>query len=196
VSPVSTIQNNTASNHASRVPYYFNQYGQFGAVGHTAELGKANFNPRPNDIINFDVIIPLLQALHQWQHPVRLMKVKSRSGCLMNERVDDLAERGYSDGVQEVCPAPQKYGSLWLKVQPHVRVLAAQCQNRSRGTVPRIGASGHCPRKRIRGANMRSAVSKCSTTFVWQLLINVRGHKQAKWAKVSLVPYRTTIFPD
>jgi hypothetical protein len=35
--------------------------------------GKANFNPRPFDIIHFEVIFPLLQVLLQWQYPVRLV---------------------------------------------------------------------------------------------------------------------------
>ena len=83
--------------------------------------GTANFNPRPNDVRHFDVIFPLLRALRQCQHPVKLVKVKSHTGCLMNERADELAERGYGEDVKEVCSAPQKYGSLWLKVQPHVR---------------------------------------------------------------------------
>ncbi len=55
--------------------------------------GKANFNPRPCDIIHFDVIFPLLQVLRQWQYPVPHLKAKS--GCLMNERADRLVERGY-----------------------------------------------------------------------------------------------------
>jgi hypothetical protein len=38
--------------------------------------GKAD-NPDPNDVVHFDVILPLLEALRQWPHPVRLMKVKS-----------------------------------------------------------------------------------------------------------------------
>lgn len=67
--------------------------------------GQANFNPLPSDIIHFDVIFPLLCALRQWQHPVRLVKVKSHTGCLMNERADELAERGYGENVQEVCSA-------------------------------------------------------------------------------------------
>ncbi len=46
----------------------------------------------------------------------------------MNERADGLMEQGYYESVWEVCSAPQKYGSLWLVVQPHVRALAAQHQ--------------------------------------------------------------------
>jgi hypothetical protein len=37
--------------------------------------GKANFNQDPNDVVHFDVILSLLEAL-QWPHPVRLIKIK------------------------------------------------------------------------------------------------------------------------
>ncbi len=57
--------------------------------------GTARFNPLPKDVRHFDVIFPLLCALRQWQYPVRLVKVKSHTGRLMNERADELAERGY-----------------------------------------------------------------------------------------------------
>ncbi len=80
------------------------------------KLGKASINPLPNDILYFDVIFPLLNVLRQWQYPVRLVKVKSHTGCLMNERADEQAELGHSETVREVCSAPQKYGSIWLKL--------------------------------------------------------------------------------
>jgi hypothetical protein len=58
--------------------------------------GKASFNPRPNDILHFDVIFPLLNVLRQLQCPVRLVKVKSHTGCLMNEKAYEHAGLGYS----------------------------------------------------------------------------------------------------
>ncbi len=58
---------------------------------------KANFNPDPNDAVHFDVILPLLEALCQRPHLVRLMKEKSH----------EKAELGYDDTAQEICPAPQ-----------------------------------------------------------------------------------------
>ena len=133
--------------------------------------GKASFNPRPNDILHFDVIFPLLNVLRQWQYPVRLVKVKSHTGCLMNERADEQAELGYSETAQEVCSAPQKYGSLWLKVQPHVRALAAQCQK----PLPRDSAPNRSLLKKVAGANTRRAVSKRSTTFVRHLVHQSEG---------------------
>ena len=133
--------------------------------------GTANFNPRPNDVRHFDVIFPLLRALRHWQHPVKLVKVKSHTGCLMNERADELAERGYGEDVQEVCSAPQKYGSFWLKVQPHVRALAEQCQK----PLPRDSAPNRSLLKRVAGANRRRTVCKRSTTFVRHLLHRSEG---------------------
>jgi hypothetical protein len=51
------------------------------------------------------------------------MKVKGHTGCLLNERADEQAEAaelGYDDTAQEVCPAPQKFGSLALRTRQHV----------------------------------------------------------------------------
>ena len=47
--------------------------------------GKSNFHPRPKDIAHFDVILPLLKELRQWLGRVDLVKVKSHTGCLLNE---------------------------------------------------------------------------------------------------------------
>ena len=89
----------------------------------------------------------------------------------MNERADELAERGYGEDVQEVCSAPQKYGSFWLKVQPHVRALAEQCQK----PLPRDSAPNRSLLKRVAGANRRRTVCKRSTTFVRHLLHRSEG---------------------
>ncbi len=99
------------------------------------------------------------------------MKVKSHKGCLTNERADELVALGYSETAQEVCSAPQKYGSLWLKVQLHVRALAAQCQK----PLPRDSAPNWSLLRKVEGANKRRAVSKCSTTFVQQLVHQSEG---------------------
>jgi hypothetical protein len=149
-------------------------------------MGTASFNPRskvvrhfdviflnpwPKDVKHFDVIFLLLCALRQSQYPVLLVKVKSHTGCLMNERTDELAERGYCEDAQEVCSAPQKYGSLWLKVEQHVRALATQCQT----PLPRDSAPIRSLLKRVARANARHTVSKRSTTFVRHLLHQSEG---------------------
>ncbi len=73
--------------------------------------GNTSFNPWPNDILHFDVIFPLLNILRQWQYPVRLVKVKSHTGRLMNESTGRIGPHCNSSGA---LFAPQKYGSLWL----------------------------------------------------------------------------------
>ena len=88
----------------------------------------------------------------------------------MNERADELAEKGYGEAL-EVCSAPQKYGSLWLKVQQHVRALASQCQK----PLPRDSAPNRSLLKKVAGANTRRAVSKRSTSFVRQLVQQSAG---------------------
>jgi ribonuclease HI len=128
--------------------------------------GKADFNPDPNDVVHFDVILPLLEALRQWPHPVRLMKVKSHTGCLLNERADEQAELGYDDTAQEICPAPQKFGSLALRTRQHVRELVQGCNK----ALPRDSAPNQNIIKSVVGANTRRAACMRNTIFVRQLL--------------------------
>ncbi len=52
----------------------------------------AKVNSRPKCIIHFVDILPLLEALCQWTHPVRLVKVKSPRG-LFDERDLVTSER-------------------------------------------------------------------------------------------------------
>ncbi len=60
--------------------------------------GVASINPRSNDILHLDVIFPLLIFLRQWQYPVRVVKVKSHTGSLI--------QRGPTRGVQSASAAP------------------------------------------------------------------------------------------
>jgi ribonuclease HI len=68
--------------------------------------GRSNFHPRPKDIAHFDVIVPLLHELRQWYGRVALVKVKSHTGCLLNERADECAELGYTSDHDILCPGP------------------------------------------------------------------------------------------
>jgi hypothetical protein len=54
--------------------------------------GRSDFHPSPKEVVHFTVIYPLLQELRQWLGRVTLIKVKSHTGCLLNERADELAE--------------------------------------------------------------------------------------------------------
>ncbi len=67
--------------------------------------------------MHFAVIYPLLQELLQWLRSVTMLKVKSHTGCLLNERADELAELGRQAENPEMCPGSQKYGSFWLQIQ-------------------------------------------------------------------------------
>ncbi len=68
--------------------------------------GQRNYNPEPKDIVHFDVIEQLLKALCQWPFQVRLVKIKSHTCCLLNERSDKQVEIGYSNEDPEAFPGP------------------------------------------------------------------------------------------
>ncbi len=53
--------------------------------------GQRNYNLEPKDIVHFDVIDQLLKALRQWPSQVRLVKIKSHTGC---QRSDEQVEIG------------------------------------------------------------------------------------------------------
>ncbi len=59
------------------------------------KCGHSDFHPIPREIVHFAVIYPLLQELRKWIGKVTLVKVKSRTSCLLNERADELAELGH-----------------------------------------------------------------------------------------------------
>ena len=85
-----------------------------------SKWGRNDFHPEPKEIVHFDVICPLLHELRHWTGNVTLVKFKSHTGCLMNERADEQAELGRKTEGPEICPGPQKYGSFWLRTRPAV----------------------------------------------------------------------------
>jgi ribonuclease HI len=66
--------------------------------------GRYDFHRSPKEVVHFAVIYPLLQELRQWLGKVTLIKVKSHTGCLLNERADELAELGRQAENPEICP--------------------------------------------------------------------------------------------
>ena len=64
-------------------------------------------HPSPKEVVHFAVIYPLLQELHQWLGRVTLVKVKSHTGCLLNERADELAELGRQAENPKIALPPQ-----------------------------------------------------------------------------------------
>ncbi len=53
-----------------------------------AAMGTSEL-PSATDVVHFDVIFPLLDELRRWSGPILLVKVKSHTGCLLNERADE-----------------------------------------------------------------------------------------------------------
>ncbi len=90
--------------------------------------GRLNYHPGPTVVIHFDVIMQLLGVLRQRQLPIRLVKVKSHSGCLLNDRSDEQADRGYTVETPEAFPATPKFTSLTLRVHNPVRELNSECK--------------------------------------------------------------------
>ena len=101
------------------------------------------------------------------------MKIKSHTGCLLNERADEYAELGRTVEGPELCPGPQKYGSLWLRVKPIVREYAQQ----SRKSLPRDSApnKSRIDKATQAAVNTYRAVHKRSTIFVKDLLYRSEG---------------------
>ena len=56
--------------------------------------GHNDFHPGPKEVIHFTVVRPLIAELRQWAGNITLLKVKSHTGCPLNERADELARAG------------------------------------------------------------------------------------------------------
>ncbi len=128
--------------------------------------GRHDFHPSPKDVVHFDIISPLLAELRQWPGQITLVKIKSHTGCLMNERADELAEAGRTADLPELCPGPQKYGSFWLRIKPIVRAHAAECKKH----LPRDSAPNRSILKQVAKVTILRAMKLRSTIFVANLL--------------------------
>ncbi len=144
--------------------------------------GRSEFHPDPKEIIHFTVIYPLIEELRQWTGNITLLKVKSHTGCLLNERADELAERGRTAEGPEICPGPQKYGFFWLRVRQEIRRFAAKCSK----TLPRDSAPNRSILEKVAGSNALRAVRKRTTVFVTDLFDREEG------STVSKVIWRST----
>ena len=126
--------------------------------------------------MHFDVICPLLHVLRHWTGNVTLVKIKSHTGCLMNERADELAELGRKTEGPVICPGPQKYGSFWLRPRQAVRELAES----SGKPLPRDSAPNRNLLEKTAASNTLRAVKKRSTFFVTDLLHHKEGATVSK----------------
>ncbi len=68
--------------------------------------GRSDFHPSPREIVHFAVIYSLLQELRKWIEKVTLVKVKSHTDCLLNERADELAELRPQDRPKALRSVP------------------------------------------------------------------------------------------
>ncbi len=96
--------------------------------------GQRNYNPEPQDSVHFDVVEQLLKALCQWPFQVRLVKIESHTGCLLNGHSDDQVEIRYSADDPDIFPGPQKFASLSIRARSQVRTSARECKI----SIPRI----------------------------------------------------------
>ena len=134
-----------------------------------SKWGRWDYHPRPKEIVHFDVISQLLVELRKWPGSIKLVKVKSHSGCLLNERADEEAERGRTTEGPELCPGPQKYGALWLRIRPSTRAACGQ-------PLPRDSAPNASIIKKVVAANILRAVQKRNTAFVRDLFHRQDGN--------------------
>ena len=131
------ILRDLAANYDSRIPLLI-FVGCLVLLDILRKWGRHDFHPNPKDVVHFDIISPLLTELSQWPGKKTLVKIKCHTGCLMNERADELAEIGRMVDMPELCPGPQKYGSFWLRIKPIVRTQAENARNTYQVTALRI----------------------------------------------------------
>ena len=103
---------------------------------------------------------------------ITLVKIKSHTGCLMNERANELAEIGRTVDMPGLCSGPQKYGSFWLKIKPIVRAQAADCKRQ----LPRDSAPNKLILKQVARFNILRAMKLQRAVFV----ANVLHRKEAE----------------
>ena len=72
----------------------------------------------PRDVLHFDILFPPIQELCPWTEKLTLVKVKSHSGCQLNEMADDRDNAGCTSDAEPIYPWQQKYGSLLLSIRP------------------------------------------------------------------------------
>ena len=138
--------------------------------------GRSDFHPGPKEIVHFAVIRPLLYELRQWSGTVTLVKIKSHTGCLLNERADEQAGLGRIAEGPEICPGPQKYGSFWLRVRPDTREFTEKCGM----PLPRDSAPNRSLLTKVAASNILRAVKKRSTLFVTGLFHHKVGAAVSK----------------
>ena len=127
-----------------------------------AKWGQEDFWPDPEEIKHFDIIEPCLQLLRGRQAVTRLVKVKSHSGLLMNERADALAELGRASDMTPSWQGPRKYDPLGLSARPSIRETYAPFPDRNVADKVLV--------KRAVEASEREAACRRGTLFSQEML--------------------------
>lgn len=95
-----------------------------------AHWGQEDFWPDMDEIKHFDIIEPCLRRLRRRRATTRLVKVKSHSGILMNERADALADIGCASDDEPSWPGPRKSDPLQLCPRDSIRKAYAPFPDR------------------------------------------------------------------
>ena len=149
-----------------------------GLLSLLSRWGRADFWPGPKDIIHFDVLLPLLRLLRSWTHALTLIKIKSHSGCYLNERADECASRGCASEDQQLHPGPQKYGILHLRIQPSLRRLILEEGARAR--LPADNVPNKSILRQVARLNVWRAVRLRNTIFARDLICCAEGATVAR----------------
>ncbi len=103
-----------------------------------------------------------------------LVKVKIHTGCLLNERADELAELSRQAENPENCPGPPKYGSFWLQIRV-IRPIVRECAEKFSKPLPRDSAPNRSLLEAVVAFNTFRAIKKRSTMFATDLLHHKEG---------------------
>ena len=82
-----------------------------------SKWGRANYWPGPKEIIQFDVLHPLLKILRQWPNELVLYIIKSHAGYYHNELADEQAAAVVTLDGPTYFVGPQKYGTSQLRIR-------------------------------------------------------------------------------
>ena len=136
-------------------------------LGILSRWGQVDFWPDPEDVKHFDIIEQSIQRLRSRVGHTRLIKVKSHSGLLMNDRADALAEQGRSSEGEPRWQAPRKLDPLGLSARTDIREAHAPFPDHNVADKILI-------RRAVEGATLLAARMK-DTTFSREMLLHPKN---------------------
>ena len=87
---------------------------------------------------------------------------------LLNELADERADRGHAVEDPPLCPGPQKYGSLWLRIRQSLRT-SVEAEGIAT-SLPRNSAPDKMILRHVAALNTLRATASRSTVFVETIL--------------------------